>query len=60
MWIYVARGLTAGDHAREPNEEIENLVTSWSDAMKMLERGEIQDGKTTVALLTYEKLKKRA
>ena len=55
MRIFVARGLTAGDHAREPNEEIENLVVSWSDAMQMLQRGEIQDGKTIIALLMYDR-----
>jgi ADP-ribose pyrophosphatase len=55
MWLFVARGLTAGEHAREANEEIENLLVSWADAMKMLERGEIQDGKTMVALLTYDR-----
>jgi ADP-ribose pyrophosphatase len=53
IWIYAAHGLMAGDPAREPNEEIENLVVSWAEAMQMLERGEIQDGKTIIALRTY-------
>lgn len=58
IWIYVATGLTAGEHAREPNEQIENLVLPWSDAMRKLEQGEIEDGKTIVAMLTYERLRK--
>jgi len=53
IWIFAARGLTAGDHAREPNEEIENLVVSWPDAMNMLERGEIEDGKSIMAMLLH-------
>jgi ADP-ribose pyrophosphatase len=57
MWIFVARGLTAGEHAREANEEIENLVVGWSDALKMLEQGEIEDSKTMVALLTYDRIR---
>ncbi|MCI0332550.1 MAG: NUDIX hydrolase [Planctomycetes bacterium] len=57
MWVFVAQGLTAGDHAREPNEEIENLVVSWSEALSMIEQGEIQDGKTIVALLTYSRIR---
>jgi ADP-ribose pyrophosphatase len=53
MWVYVAHGLTAGDPKREPNEEIENFVVAWDDALAMIERGEIHDGKTLVALLWY-------
>ena len=53
MWVYVAHGLTAGEPKREPNEEIENLVLTWDQALAMIERGEIRDGKTLVALLSY-------
>jgi ADP-ribose pyrophosphatase len=53
IWIYVAHGLTAGDPAREPNEEIENLVVPWPAAMAMIASGEIEDGKTMLALLRY-------
>jgi ADP-ribose pyrophosphatase len=55
MWIYVAHGLTGGEPKREPNEEIENLVLTWNEAMALVERGEIRDGKTLVALLSYHR-----
>jgi ADP-ribose pyrophosphatase len=55
MWIYVARGLTPGEPKREPNEEIENLVLRWGEALALVERGEIRDGKTLVALLSYHR-----
>jgi len=55
MHIYVARGLTPGEPRREANEEIENLVLSWDEALAMLDRGEIVDGKTIIALLTYRR-----
>src|SRR3990172_4791546 len=55
IWIFVASGLTPGQHAREPNEEIENLVVSWTDALAMIDRGEIEDGKTLVAMLLWER-----
>ncbi len=55
MWVYVARGLTAGEPKREPNEEIENLVLTWDQALALVERGEIRDGKTLVALLSYRR-----
>jgi ADP-ribose pyrophosphatase len=55
MHVYVARDLTPGDPRREANEEIENLVLSWDDALAMLDRGEIVDGKSIVALLMYKR-----
>jgi ADP-ribose pyrophosphatase len=57
MWIYVAKGLTAGPPAREANEEIENLVVSWEEALAMIDSREIQDGKTIVALLAYHRIR---
>jgi hypothetical protein len=57
MWIYVARDLTPGEPAREANEEIDNLVVSWDEALAMIDRGEIHDGKTTVAILMWERRK---
>jgi ADP-ribose pyrophosphatase len=59
MWVYVATDLTAGDPAREANEEIENLLISWSDALSLIDRGEIRDGKTIIALLAYDRLRSR-
>jgi ADP-ribose pyrophosphatase len=55
MWIYVAHGLTAGEPKREPNEEIENLVLTWDQALALVDRGKIRDGKTLVALLSYHR-----
>jgi ADP-ribose pyrophosphatase len=55
MWIFVAAGLTPGPPAREANEEIENLIVSWDDAIAMVDSREIQDGKTLVALLAYDR-----
>jgi ADP-ribose pyrophosphatase len=55
MWVFVARELTPGPPAREENEEIENLVVTWSEALAMVDRGEIQDSKTLVALLLYDR-----
>lgn len=51
MILYEAFGLAAGEPAREWNEQIENLVVSWSDARAMVERGEIEDAKTLVGLM---------
>lgn len=55
MHLYVATGLTAGAAEREPGEIIENLPVSWDDALAMVEGGEIEDAKTLVALLRYDR-----
>ena len=55
MHVFLASELTPGEPRREANEEIENLVVTWAEALAMLDRGEIVDGKTIVALLAYER-----
>ena len=55
MWIFITQDLSPGDPAREPNEEIENFIVPWDEALAMIDRGEIQDGKTIIALLMYER-----
>ena len=49
--LFLASGLTEGDHRREPDEFLESHSLPWSRAMAMIRAGEIVDGKTLVALL---------
>jgi ADP-ribose pyrophosphatase len=49
--LFVATGLTAGESAREADEFMELVPTRLSVALAMIERGEIQDAKTALALL---------
>jgi ADP-ribose pyrophosphatase len=55
MHAFVATDLTAGSPAREANEEIENYIVTWDEALEMVAQGTIQDGKTLVTLLLYER-----
>ena len=55
MWIFVARDLTEGEPAREANEQIENHVVRWEEALAKVDNGEIHDGKTIIALLSHER-----
>jgi ADP-ribose pyrophosphatase len=59
MHAFVAEGLTAGAHAREEGENIDNLVVPWSEALAMVDRGEIEDAKTICVLLMWERLRSR-
>lgn len=58
MYAYVATDLRPGPPAREAGEQIENLVVGWQEAIAMIEQGEIQDAKTIVALLMWDRLRK--
>jgi ADP-ribose pyrophosphatase len=49
--LFLATGLTAGESAREADEFMELVPTRLSEALRMIERGEIQDAKTALALL---------
>lgn len=49
--LFLAAGLEEREHRREPDEFMEVHATRWSSVLGMMEAGEIQDGKTLVALL---------
>lgn len=57
MHLFVAEGLTAGATAREPGEDIDNLIVPWAEALAMVERGDIEDAKTLVGILQWERLR---
>jgi ADP-ribose pyrophosphatase len=56
MHLFVARGLQAGAAALEPGENIEPLIVSWNDAMRMVHDGSIEDAKTLLGLLYYDRV----
>lgn len=51
--LFVASGLEEGEHHREADEFLELRPTRWSEAMALIQQGDIVDGKTLVALLYY-------
>ncbi len=53
--MYLARGLSAGEHQRDADESLEVFDLPFEDCMNMIQRGEITDGKTIVALFFAEK-----
>ena len=59
MHLFVARGLTPGEPELEPGEEIERLEVPWAEALEMIRAGTIQDAKTLVGLLYYDRWKQK-
>lgn len=49
--LFLATGLTAGEHAREADEFVETVPMPLSRALAMIEGGEIQDAKTALGIL---------
>lgn len=60
MHLFLATETTAGKEAREPGEEIENLLVPWREAIEMAQSGEIRDAKTLVGLLYYDRFRRRS
>jgi len=56
---FLATHLAAGEAAPEPGEEIEIRLVPLADVLKMIDRGEIQDGKTLAAILRYAMTRKQ-
>jgi ADP-ribose pyrophosphatase len=52
--LFLATELEPGPPAREPGEEIENVVVNWQEALAMVRRGEIEDAKTLIGLLLVQ------
>jgi ADP-ribose pyrophosphatase len=53
--IYLAKNLKQGEHKRDEDEALQLFEASLADCLAMVQRGEITDGKTIVALLWAEK-----
>jgi ADP-ribose pyrophosphatase len=53
--IYLARGLTAGEHQRDDDESLEVFELGFDECLQMVQNGQITDGKTIVALFLAEK-----
>lgn len=59
MKVFLAEGLIPGDAHPEPDEHIEFRLVTLSDAIKMIEKGAIKDGKTLCSVLLYDRLLKK-
>jgi ADP-ribose pyrophosphatase len=54
--FYLARGLTLGDHARDPDEFLEVFRLPFGEAMDWVRNGKICETKTVIGLFWLEKM----
>ena len=54
MAVFLATDLTPGEPRLESGEQIEPLLVTWAEALKLVATGQIEDAKTLAALLWYD------
>ena len=57
MFLYVCEDLTPGPTDHQPDERIESLVISWSEAVAMALDGRLEDAKSRLAILLCDRLR---
>jgi ADP-ribose pyrophosphatase len=55
MIVFQAEGLVAGDARPEEDEKIEFRLVKLNEVLKMIDKGEIKDGKTLTSVLLYSR-----
>jgi ADP-ribose pyrophosphatase len=59
MIVFQAEGLVAGDARPEEDEKIEFRLVQLNEVLKMIDKGEIKDGKTLTSVLLYARRTER-
>lgn len=60
MQVFVAEGLMAGDAKPEYDEKIDVQMIPISELLRMIEQGEILDGKTLISVLLYDRMRSKS
>jgi ADP-ribose pyrophosphatase len=58
MQVFIAEGLTAGTAQPEYDELIELEMIPLSRLLAMIDAGKVQDGKTLISVMLYDRLRK--
>lgn len=58
MYLYVCRDLEPGATAHQPDEQLDPVIVAWQDALAMIHDGRIEDAKSMVAILLYDRIRR--
>ena len=58
MTVFLADGLTQGEAQPEYDEQLEIELVPLSKLLRMIEAGEVADGKTLISVMLYERLRR--
>ena len=56
MHLYLATELTKSERQLDEGEQITNRIVTWDEAEELLRNGGIEDAKTLIGLMHYERL----
>jgi ADP-ribose pyrophosphatase len=59
MYLFLCEDLQAGPTSRQPDEKLETIILPWNAAVAMVDDGQIEDGKTIIALTLCDRLFRR-
>ena len=59
MQVFLAEGLTAGEAEPEEDEKLEIYKVPLSELLRLIDAGEIRDGKTLVSVMLYARMRKK-
>jgi ADP-ribose pyrophosphatase len=60
MQVFLAEGLVAGKAQPEEDESLELQFVPLSELLRLIDAGEIRDGKTLVSVMLYDRMRKRS
>ncbi len=60
MQIFLAEGLTPGTTSPDEDERLEIMLVPLSELLRLIDKGEIHDGKTLIAAMSYARLRGKA
>lgn len=60
MQVFVAEGLTPGATDFDEDERLEIMLVPFSELLRLIDKGQIQDGKTLIAALSWARMRAQA
>jgi len=55
MYLYLCEDLKPGPNSHQPDERLEPVVVAWDEAVRMVEDGRIEDAKSILAILLWDR-----
>lgn len=59
MQVFLAEGLTPGATSFDEDECLEIMLVPFSELLRLIDKGEIQDGKTLIAAMSYARIRSK-
>ncbi len=58
MFLYLCEDLAPGETELQADEELESVVVAWDEALEMTKDGRIDDAKSILAILLFDRMRR--